>query len=321
MTTLTNGLIPSAQHQVDKFFRHLELERQVSPHTVAAYRLELAALVAYCDAEGVNAWPALQARNVRDFAAQSHAGGLAPPSVQRRLSAVRSFLRFLCGEGVIRINPAENVQAPKRRRHLPDLLTVDQMETLLDGVNGDDPLSVRDRAIMELLYSSALRLSELVGLDVADVDLRDRTVRVWGKGRKERIVTVGAKAIEALQRWLPVRRKIAKRIESALFVGRNAVRLTPRAVQERIAFWGKELLPTLPRVYPHMFRHSCATHLLESSRDLRAVQEFLGHANISTAQIYTHLDAAHLAREYRAAHPRAGQALPAGARGDGGIIK
>src|SRR5579871_5800234 len=314
-------MTPRAAQQTEKFFRHLELERRVSPHTVAAYRLELAALAAYCGAEGINAWSALQIGHVRAFAAKSHADGLSPHSVQRRLSAVRSFLNFLCGEGVIRGNPAEGVQGPKRRRNLPALLTVDQMETLLDGVNGSDPLAVRDRAIMELLYSSALRVSELVGLDVSDVDLRDRTARVWGKGRKERIVTVGAKALEALQRWLPLRRKVAQRTEPALFISRNAERLTPRAVQERIAFWGRELLPMLPRVHPHMFRHSCATHLLESSRDLRAVQEFLGHSNITTAQIYTHLNAAHLAKEYRAAHPRAGQLAGRHQRTDGGVIK
>lgn len=300
---------PRALQQADKFLRYLELERRMSRHTVKAYRLELAALAAHCDANGIDKWAALQTAHVRDFATQSHKGGLAPRSVQRRLSAVRSFLTYLRGEGLlIRGNPAEGVQAPKARRHLPGVLTVEQMEKLLD-IQGHDALTIRDRAIMELLYSSGLRLSELVGLDVSDVDLRDRTVRVFGKGSKQRIVPVGTKALEAIQRWLKVRRTLSKWIGPALFVGRAGERLTPRAVQVRVAHWAeKQGLPM--HVHPHMFRHSCATHLLESSRDLRAVQEFLGHADISTAQIYTHLDAAHLAREYKAAHPRAGRTTP-----------
>ena len=298
-------MTPRALQQVDKFLRYLELERRMSRHTVKAYRLELAALTAYCDAQGISNWAALQVGSVRDFAAQSHKGGLAPRSVQRRLSAVRSFVTYIGGEGVIRSNPAENVQGPKASRHLPGVLTVEQMAKLLD-IQGNDPLTIRDRAIMELLSSSALRLSELVGLDVSDIDLRDRTVRVNGKGSKQRIIAVGTKALEAIQRWLKVRRWLSKWIGPALFVGRSAERLSPRNVQVRVAYWAEKQGLSV-HVHPHMFRHSCATHLLESSRDLRAVQEFLGHADISTAQIYTHLDAAHLAREYKAAHPRAGR--------------
>ena len=300
---------PRTLQQVDKFLRYLELERRMSRHTVKAYRLELAALAVYCDAHGIDKWAALQVGHVRDFAAQSHKGGLAPRSVQRRLSAVRSFLTYLGGEGLlIRGNPAEGVQAPKANRHLPGILSVEQMNTLLD-IQGDDPLTLRDRAIMELMYSSGLRLSELVGLDVSDVDLRDRTVRMNGKGSKQRIVPVGSKALEAIQRWLRARRTLSKWLGPALFVGRSAERLTPRNVQMRVAYWAKRQGLGV-HVHPHMFRHSCATHLLESSRDLRAVQEFLGHANISTAQIYTHLDAVHLTKEYKAAHPRAMRTAP-----------
>ncbi len=221
-------------------------------------------------------------------------------------------------ERVISGNPAELVQAPKRGRHLPGALDKDQMAKLL-SVSGSDPLTVRDRAMMELLYSSGLRLGELIRLNVSDLDLADRTVRVLGKGNIARIVPVGSRALAALKEWLGMRRRIAEPIEpaplasgqqasaesAALFVGvRRHTRLSPRNVQVRIAYWAEQQGITV-RVHPHLFRHSCATHLLESSGALREVQEFLGHASVSTVQIYTHLSAAHLAKVYRATHPRA----------------
>ena len=206
-------------------------------------------------------------------------------------------------EGELRNDPAGDVRAPKARKRLPTPLDADSMSRLLE-FRGDGTLGVRDKAIMELFYSSGLRLSELLGLDLLDVDLRDRTVRVVGKGRKTRIVPVGRHAVAALQRWLAERATIAGVGEQALFVGQNGGRLGPRIVQRRIARWAR--LQGLPEhVHPHMFRHSFASHLLESSQDLRAVQELLGHANISTTQVYTHLDFQHLAKVYDAAHPRA----------------
>jgi integrase/recombinase XerC len=248
------------------------------------------------------------------FAAHSHAGGLSPRSVQRRLSAVRSFYEFLIREnqpaadesaarsGVIR-NPAHDVRAPKAAKRLPETLDPDQMARLLEIPPGDSFVT-RDRAIMELLYSSGLRLAELVGLDVEHLDLADRMVRVLGKGRKTRLVPVGSVAAEVLRKWLRERPALARPDEPALFVGRGGRRLGPRAVQTRVAQWARRQGLSM-HVYPHLFRHSFATHLLESSRELRGVQELLGHADISTTQVYTHLDFQHLARIYDATHPRA----------------
>jgi len=216
---------------------------------------------------------------------------------------VRSFFGYLVREGVAASNPAVDIRAPKAAKRLPGTLDVDQIAQLLQ-IPGDDALAVRDRAIIELFYSSGLRLAELVGLALTDIDLADRTVRVLGKGAKTRIVPVGRKACEAIRAWLKERATLANIDETALFVGRNGDRLKPRAIQLRVAQWARRAgLPA--RVYPHLFRHSFATHLLESSKDLRGVQELLGHADISTTQVYTHLDFAHLARTYDASHPRA----------------
>ena len=288
---------------VARFLDGLRTERRLSPHTSSSYGRDLESLLEYCATHGIESWDALDTQHLRSFAAQCHRRGLAPRSIQRRLSAVRSLCRFLIREGELRSDPTADVQAPKARKRLPTTLDADTMARLL-GFRADDRLGVRDKAIMELFYSSGLRLSELLGLDLADLDLRDRTVRVMGKGRKARIVPVGRHAADALSRWLPERATVAAVEETAVFVGVNGRRLGPRIVQKRIARWA--LLRGLPEhVHPHMFRHSFASHLLESSGDLRAVQELLGHANISTTQIYTHLDFQHLARIYDATHPRA----------------
>jgi integrase/recombinase XerC len=216
---------------------------------------------------------------------------------------VRSFCRFLLREGVLRSNPCGDVRAPKAARRLPGTLDADQMGRLLEAAP-ENSLQVRDLAIMELLYSSGLRLSELVGLDLPDLDLADRTVRVLGKGRKERIVPVGRKAVAAVQAWLAERQALAAGGTAAVFVGRNGRRLGARAIQLRVAEAARRQgVPV--GVHPHLFRHSFASHLLESSGDLRGVQELLGHANISTTQVYTHLDFQHLAKVYDKAHPRA----------------
>ena len=285
-----------------RFAQHLSSERRLSPHTVAAYRRDVAALAAWCRGAAVS-WRELDHQHVRAFAARSHAQGLTARSVQRRLAAVRSFLDFLLREGVVAANAALEVRAPKAGRRLPLTLDVDQMARLL-SLPAREPLQLRDLALMELLYSSGLRLGEIVGLQCSDVDLSDRQVRVLGKGRKERIVPVGTVAVQALRAWLAVRARLAVSGEGALFVGRSGRRLGARAVQLRIAEHARAMGVPL-HVHPHMFRHAFATHLLESSHDLRAVQELLGHASISTTQVYTHLDFQHLARTYDAAHPRA----------------
>jgi integrase/recombinase XerC len=294
---------PAALKHIDGFRRHLATERRLSKHTDSNYALDLAALVKYCDGHGLEDWRALDSQHVRVFAARSHAGGLSPRSIQRRLSATRSFCKFLVREGELKSNPAVEIRAPKVGKHLPNTLDADQMARLL-AIPAGDILTTRDRAIMELLYSSGLRLAELIGLDLENLDLKDRTVRVLGKGSKARILPVGRQALEALQDWLKERGNLAKADESAYFVGRNGRRLSPRAVQVRVAYWAKRQ-GLGQHVYPHLFRHSFASHLLESSGELRGVQELLGHADIATTQIYTHLDFQHLARIYDATHPRA----------------
>ena len=289
---------------MNRYLDSLRTERNLSPHTTSNYARDLASLVEWCAHTGYRrAGSRLDAQHMRMFAAREHRQGLAPRSIQRRLSACRGLFRFLLRNGELRRDPGADVQAPKARKRLPTTLDADTMARLLE-FRGDDRLGVRDKAIMELFYSSGLRLAELLGLDLADVDLRDRTVRVLGKGRKTRIVPVGKQALAALQAWLAERAVLAAIGEQAFFVGVNGHRLGPRIVQRRIARWAR--LQGLPEhVHPHMFRHSFASHLLESSQDLRAVQELLGHVNISTTQVYTHLDFQHLARIYDAAHPRA----------------
>lgn len=287
---------------IERFVAHLWHERRMSPHTSAAYRRDLGRLLEFCERHGISEWDALDNLQVRTFAASEHAGGLAPRSVQRRLSAVRTFYEFLLREGCCRLNPAHEVRAPKSKKRLPTTLDADQMGRLLD-FRGDDTLSTRDKAIMELFYSSGLRLSELVSLDLPAVDLKDRTVRVDGKGGKTRILPIGRFAVTALQKWLDERASLPES-GGAVFIGRSGRRLTPRAVQLRVNTWARRRGLGV-HMHPHMFRHSFATHLLESSSDLRGVQELLGHADISTTQIYTHLDFQHLAKVYDAAHPRA----------------
>jgi len=305
---------PAALEWLARFRRYLGAERRLSPHTDRGYARDLAALVKFCDAVRLSDWSALDAQHIRAFAARSHAGGLSPRSVQRRLSAVRTFYEFLLREAAsvragrqrgdrVAVNPALDVRAPKAARRLPQTLDADQMARLLAIAPGGG-LTVRDRALMELLYSSGLRLAELVGLDLADLDLKDRTVQVLGKGRKSRIVPVGRFAVAALREWLKARAALAPSDETALFVGKGGRRLGPRAIQVRVGYWAKRQGLGF-HVYPHLFRHSFASHLLESGGELRGVQELLGHADISTTQIYTHLDFQHLARIYDAAHPRA----------------
>ncbi len=291
------------QQELAAFLTRLSTERRLSPHTVTAYARDLEALLAFCERESIKEFTALDSFAVRRFAAESHRKGLNARSVARRLSAVRTFLNYLIEIGVVKSNAGVHVQAPRPKRRLPATLDADQVARLL-AISGDDPLTLRDRAMLELFYSSGLRLAELVGLNLVDLDLKDRTVRVLGKGSKTRVVPVGTQAIAALQAWLRERAGLAAVGETAVFVGKGGRRLGARAVQLRVAEYAKRAGLDV-KVHPHLFRHSFATHLLESSQDLRGVQELLGHANISTTQVYTHLDFQHLARIYDAAHPRA----------------
>ena len=299
----------SERERIERFLSHLNFERRMSTHTVAAYRHDLLALAHFCERRKVDRWSALNNFQVRAFAAAEHAGGIAPRSIQRRLSAVRTFYEYLMREGHAKNNPALEVRAPKSKKRLPATLDTDQMARLLD-FRADDSLSARDKAMMELFYSSGLRLSELVGLELTAVDLKDRTVRVLGKGSKTRIVPIARHAIEALKRWFAERtaligqRPTNSAQGAAVFVGKSGRPLSVRAVQLRVGMWARRQGLSM-HVHPHMFRHSFATHLLESSGDLRGVQELLGHADISTTQVYTHLDFQRLASVYDAAHPRA----------------
>ncbi len=288
---------------IDRFIRHLANERRLSPLTCRNYRRDLELLLEFADGAGVASWGELDSEHVRSFAAAGFRKGISARSLQRRLSAARTFFRYLVREKHVTNNPVASVSAPKAKKRLPANLDADRMARLLE-LPGKGPIVDRDRAMLELLYSSGLRLAELVGLDRGDIDLAEATVRVTGKGSKERIVPVGRHALKALGRWLKTRVGMADVDEPALFVSKRGTRISPRAVQARVTYWARRQ-GIDSNVYPHLFRHSFATHVLESSHDLRAVQELLGHANIATTQVYTHLDFQHLAQIYDQTHPRA----------------
>lgn len=299
---------------IERFFADLRL-RNLSQHTISNYRRDLDELLGYCNTQKLDAWTKVDSQHVRGFASRQYSRGLSPRSIQRQLSAVRSFFNYLTQQRlpdpqdpeqkkpVLQSNPALDVRAPKAAKHLPHTLDADRMAHLLN-FRADNSLGTRDKAIMELLYSSGLRLQELVGLNRDDLNLPDRTVRVTGKGNKTRIVPLGRYAIRALEKWTEERGGLPGHDTSAVFLGRNGRRLGPRAVQLRIDLWARRRGLDV-KLHPHMFRHSFASHLLESGADLRGVQELLGHADLSTTQIYTHLDFQHLARIYDASHPRA----------------
>jgi len=287
-----------------RFLAHLHGERRLSPHTVESYRRDLMRIAAWGTEQGLTDWPELDEALLRRYLAQRHRQGIGARTQARELSALRTFYTWLKREGLANEGPAKGVGVPRGPKRLPHHYDVDRMQQLLARAPEDDPLLLRDRALLELLYSSALRLAEAVALDLHHLDLDEGLVRVLGKGSKERIVPVGRVAREALRAWLRVRGGLARLGESALFVARHGGRLGPRGIQKRLVQWAEaQGLPA--DLHPHLLRHSCASHLLQSSGDLRAVQEMLGHADISTTQIYTHLDYQHLAQVYDQAHPRA----------------
>jgi len=294
-----------ARSWLAKFLKHLSSERRLSPHTDCNYRRDLELFIRFCERNDIADWRSVDSQHVRSFAAAEFRQGQSPRTIQRRLSALRSFFNFLLRQEQppVQTNPAIDVRAPKASKRLPATIDADQMARLLT-FRTDEQLEVRDKAIMELFYSSGLRLSELVELDLDNLDLPDRTVRVTGKGGKTRIVPVGRYALDALSAWLRERAAMARPGEQAVFVANHGGRLLQRAIQRRITLWAKRQGLGV-HLHPHMFRHSFASHLLESSQDLRGVQELLGHANLATTQIYTHLDFQHLAKIYDQAHPRA----------------
>ncbi|MFT3961719.1 tyrosine recombinase XerC [Propionivibrio sp.] len=298
---------PSAP--VDRYLDELAHQRRQSPHTVSNYQRDLRVLDRLLgELPGRVTYQSLQPHHVRRFIAQLHAAGLGGRSLARLLSAWRGFFRWLGMQGGVAANPVDGVKAPKRPRLLPKALSPDEANRLLDRDGGEadeDALAARDQAMFELFYSSGLRLAELASLDLSCLpDLANGEIRVLGKRNKTRIVPVGGKACEAIRRWLERRAEVARPEEAALFVGQRGARIHPRVVEERLK--RRALAQGLPvGVHPHMLRHSFASHLLQSSGDLRAVQEMLGHASIASTQIYTHLDFQHLAQVYDAAHPRA----------------
>lgn len=290
------------QEQLTAYLTYLQAERQVSTHTLSAYQSDLLKALEFAEQQQVSVWQDLQVADLRQLVAVLHQGGLSGRSIARLLSAVRGMYAYLVREGICQHDPAAGIRPPKGPRKLPKVLDVDRAQQLLDSPVADDFSACRDHAILELLYSSGLRLSELVGLDVADLDLVQGLVLVLGKGNKQRMLPVGSKAIAAIQRWL-VQRAQAQPEDQALFIGVRGRRMSPQLVRERVRQAGSRDLGQ--HLHPHMLRHSFASHMLESSQDLRAVQELLGHADIGTTQIYTHLDFQHLAQVYDQAHPRA----------------
>ncbi|MEX2953427.1 tyrosine recombinase XerC [Serratia fonticola] len=296
------GVAANLQPPVDAFLRYLKVERQLSPLTQISYSRQLQTLIAMASELGVSEWPMLDAARVRQLAARSKRAGLQSSSLALRLSALRSFLDWLVGQGVISANPAKGIRTPRSGRHLPKNIDVDEMNQLLN-IDLNDPLAVRDRAMLEVMYGAGLRLAELVGLDCRHVDLGGGEIWVLGKGSKERKLPIGRTAVTWLEHWLALRDLFAPQ-DDAMFLSNQGKRISARNVQKRFAEWGVKQ-GVNSHIHPHKLRHSFATHMLESSGDLRAVQELLGHANLTTTQIYTHLDFQHLANVYDAAHPRA----------------
>jgi integrase/recombinase XerC len=285
---------------LDQYLAHLANERGLSPLTRRNYARDISTLI---NLSGNTALNQLQTSHIRRYVATLHGKGLSGKSIARMLSAWRGFYEYLARRHGFGANPCTGMRPPKSPKTLPQALSPEQAARLVE-IDGNDPLAVRDHAICELFYSSGLRLAELVGLDVGGLDLTDATVTVTGKGSKTRIVPVGSHAISAIRTWLTQRAGLAHPDVNALFVSKRGTRITPRAVQYRLKVWALKQ-GVAGDVHPHTLRHSFASHVLQSSGDLRAVQEMLGHANISTTQVYTHLDFQHLAKVYDQTHPRA----------------
>lgn len=293
------------QKEIQKFLSYLESVKQYSKHTIRGYKRDLTKLSGYLLNIDIEDWQSVNEHELRTFVNSERRRGLSPRSIQRVLSTSRSFFEYLLVEGVIKLSPAQNINSPKSAQLLPKAMDADLVQRLLD-FKPNGLIEVRDKAIAELLYSSGLRLSEVCTLDVQDLELKERVCRVTGKGNKMRVVPVGKKAIQAIRDWL-IHRKELKHSKSssseAMFLNNKGKRISARSIQLRL----EKLCAQrgLPGINPHMLRHSFASHVLESSGDLRAVQEMLGHADIATTQIYTKLDFQHLSKVYDSAHPRA----------------
>lgn len=292
-------LKPALEQRLDTFLAHLRYERNLSPKTLENYSRQLQKVAEILP---IDDWSQLQTEHIRNVLNKARVQRLSASSIALRLSALRTFCQYLVHMRVLTLNPASGVQAPKRGKPLPKQLHVDEMASLLDFEPGDDLLAIRDKAMLELTYGCGLRLAELTGLNV--LDIRERELRVLGKGSKQRQLPIGRQAKQSLDAWLKVRGQLAPPDETALFVSMQRQRITSRQIAKRMRLWAQRQGMAQP-IHPHKLRHSFATHLLESSGDLRGVQELLGHANLSTTQVYTHLDFQHLAQVYDGAHPRA----------------
>ena len=288
---------------VTQYLNHIASQRGLSPVTIKNYRRNLDEFIVLLEKQGLTKWTDLEVHTVRLMVKTLHHKGIKARSIATKLSALRSFLSYLVQEEILTFNPAKGVSAPKLDKPLPKNISVDEAFQLLE-INGGDPLSVRDQCMMELMYSSGLRLSELVGINLTDVKLRELEVMVTGKGSKQRLLPITKRAAESIKAWLKLRPEFCEPGEVALFLSKQKRRISARNVQDRMDKWGiKQALPS--HLNPHKLRHSFATHMLESSGNLRAVQTLLGHADLSTTQVYTHLDFQHLTQVYDNAHPRA----------------
>jgi integrase/recombinase XerC len=292
------------------FLRHLSLEKNASAHTVKSYREDLTQALDFFREQVAGGLKPdrLTTRIVRAYLAWLHGQGYAKTTIARRLAALRSWLRFLCRQGVIARNPTDGLRGPRQDKRLPHFLSADQMTKLLDAPT-DTPLGVRDKALFETMYSAGLRVSELVGIDVDDMDLDGGTLVVRGKGKRERVALLGKPAVKAMREWLTVRDDLMAALPSkptAVFLNRFGKRLTTRSVARFLEKYLKRA-GLDPRSSPHTLRHSFATHLLDAGADVRSVQELLGHRSLGTTQIYTHVTTTRLHDSYQAAHPRASQ--------------
>lgn len=301
--SLNKPLPDSLQKPLERFYEYLRSERGLSPLTIRNYRQQLEATASDLYEQGVGNWQQVDSKWVRQIVSEGIRQGLKPNSISTRLSSCRSFFDFLIDRGDLSANPAKGISAPRKSKTLPKNLDVDEVDQLL-AVDEQDPLAVRDRAIMELMYGTGLRLAELVSLNVRDILPGSDEIRVVGKGNKERKVPFSGLAKEWVNKWLNLRSCLLKQEEPALFISKLGRRISHRNVQKRMEEWGLKQ-GVASHISPHKLRHSFATHVLESSGNLRAVQEMLGHENISTTQVYTHLNFQHLAQEYDKAHPRA----------------
>ena len=297
---------------VQKYLNYLAYNKRYSPHTISAYRRDIQRLIGTLVSDECDSWADVQADTIRAAMVAARKTDLAPKSIQRILSSWRSFFTYLLQQGLVKLNPVEGIRAPKSPRKLPNSLDPDQISQVLNApIASDDPMAMRDNAMLEVTYSCGLRLAELASLNVFDIDLTDASLIVTGKGNKTRQLPIGRQAIVAIKSWLQQRTQLKCHDPNALFINHRGQRMGVRGIQMRMA---NMAAAQGQHIHPHMLRHSFASHLLQSSGDLRAVQELLGHSNISTTQVYTHLDYQHLAKVYDKAHPRASAQMQAKAQ-------